>query len=207
MNDTAPRQPLAAIFSTRDAAHAAAEKLHDAGMTETWIGVTHAHDVALDAEALSDARGGNRGYVPDAAVGSTLTGAMMTDAAVHDLAGSGETTTELVVEDESDSLLDKMGRFFSGTGDLSLYDALIEHGVSEADAHRLESAVVADDAILLVDAAATDTTVQAIVEDAGGRLLTGMTPGGVSRTRTLGGDALREDRFVERPRPPFPEVR
>ena len=189
-------QTLAAIFSTREAAHAASEQLHDAGFHETWIGVTHEHDVHLEHAALDDARGGGRGYVPDAAVGSTLTGAMELDAAVNDLAGLEN--REMVVEDESDSLIDKIGRFFSGAGDMSLHEALVQHGISETDAQRLEDQIVANDAILLVNAGVGDAKIQALVEGAGGRLLTDMTAS-VGHAHTFKTETPADDLFVERP--------
>ena len=208
MNESPSRRPLAAIFSSRDAAHAAVAKLHEADIHDTWIGVTHAHDVRLDEEVFDDARGGDRAYVPDAAVGSTLTGAMMTDAAVHDLTTSGETLAEIRVEDDDDSLLDKIGRFFSGTTELSLYDALVDHGLSETDARRLEHEIVAEDAILIIhpaeegvlfaDTAAADTKVLAIVDSTGGRLLTGLTASALSRARAHDFATIAEDLFVER---------
>ena len=208
MNESPSRQPLGAIFSSREAAHATVAKLHEADIHDTWIGVTHAHDAALDEEVLEDARGGNRAYVPDAAVGSTLTGAMMTDAAVHDLTTSGKAVQEIRVEDDDDSLLDKIGRFFSGTTELSLYDALVDHGLSEIDARRLETEIVPEDVILLIhlseggvlfaDTAAVDAKVLAIVESAGGRLLTGLTASPLARARPHDFATIAEDMFVER---------
>lgn len=191
-------QPLAAIFSTREAAHAASEQLHDAGFHETWIGVTHEQDVQLERSALEDARGGDRGYVPDAAVGSTLTGAMELDAAVHNLTESGTENREMVVEDESDSLIDKIGRFFNGTGDISLHEALVQHGISQTDAQRLEDQIVPNDAILLVNAGVGDAKIQALVEGAGGRLLTDMTAP-LGHTHTFRAETLSDDLFIERP--------
>ncbi len=217
MNESPSSQPLAAIFSSREAAHAAVAKLHEADIHETWIGVTHAHDVQLDEEVLDDARGGDRAYVPDAAVGSTLTGAMMTDAAVHDLTATGETVQEIRVEDDDDSLLDKIGRFFSGSTELSLYDALVDHGLSEIDALRLETEIVPEDAILLVhlasdgvlfaDTAAVDAKVLAIVESCGGRLLTGLTASPTARARAYDFATIAEDLFVERTPPLAPKER
>lgn len=190
---------VAAIFSTREAAHAATTQLHDAGLTQTWTGVTHTHDVELAHDALADAQGGDRGYVPDAVVGSTIVGAVTTDAAVHDLTDvKPELDRELVVEDEDDSLLDRIGRFFSGTGDLSLHDALIQHGVGAEDAQRIEDELVADDVILLVNDVKDDTAVRTIVEGAGGRMLVDVRASEAARGSYLDAATIREDVFMER---------
>jgi len=217
MNESSSRQPLAATFSSRDAAHAAVAKLHAADIHDTWIGVTHAYDAGLDEEVLEDARGGDRAYVPDAAVGSTLTGAMMTDAAVHDLTTSGAAVQEVRVEDDDNSLLEKIGRFFSGTTDLSLYDALVNHGLSDIDARRLETTIVPENAILIVhlpkdgvlfaDTAAADAKVLEIVEAANGCLLTGLTARPSARAREHDFATIAEDLFVERTPPVAPKPR
>jgi uncharacterized protein (TIGR02271 family) len=144
---------LVALFAGRDTAREAAHRLHDEGFHDTWIGVTHVAGDSYDDGEL---------YM--APVGSTGV------AASSGAAASGD----VVVESDSDSIGDKIGRFFTGeSGTRSLYDELVNHGVDRASALRVEDQIPPESAVLTVDAANHPEAAAAIIEQAGGHLIAG----------------------------------
>jgi uncharacterized protein (TIGR02271 family) len=67
-----------------------------------------------------------------------------------------------------------MGRFFSGeSGERSLYDELIRHGVGDRAARSIEAQLPPDSAILTVDGANHPELAAAIIERAGGYIVAG----------------------------------
>ncbi|MFN2459141.1 MAG: YsnF/AvaK domain-containing protein [Candidatus Velthaea sp.] len=123
---------LAAIFSDREQAHSAAQRLHDEGFRDTWIGVTKTSDDAGD---------------------SSFTG------------GASGAMSETTVEAEN-----WFQRFF-GEGDQTLHDALVRHGVDEADAMNAGQ-VPPGSAILTVDGANHPEQAAQVIAKCGGRLIT-----------------------------------
>jgi len=79
-----------------------------------------------------------------------------------------------VVEGDSGDILGKIGRFFAGA-DYTLGEALCEHGVTNADAARLEERIPAGSSVLTVilgdDARADSRDPATVIERYGGRLL------------------------------------
>ena len=124
---TSNRSALVATFSSREAAHQAASRLHEEGFNRTWIGITRAMEEAYSAPAN---------------------------------AGAG-----MRVESEN-----ALARFF-GTGDESLHEALLQHGVSESDAARIDGTLPADSAILTVDGANHPELAAQVVAECGGSMV------------------------------------
>ncbi len=85
--------------------------------------------------------------------------------------GSGTTH---VSSDEGDTLGAKLGRFFSGeSGDRTLYDELVRHGVAESEARRIDGSLAPSSAILTVDGHNHPELAAQIVEQNGGHILAG----------------------------------
>jgi uncharacterized protein (TIGR02271 family) len=83
---------------------------------------------------------------------------------------SGETH----VDDVDDSIGAKIGRFFSGdSGDRSLYDSLIRHGVADREARRIDSSLEPNSVILTVDGSNHPEYAVELIESAGGHVLAG----------------------------------
>ena len=86
----------------------------------------------------------------------------------------GVTSADATLQSADDSAGAKIGRFFSGTADGgSLTETLVRHGVSEAEARRIDGSIAANDVILTVDGHNHPELAAQIVEDFGGDLLSG----------------------------------
>jgi uncharacterized protein (TIGR02271 family) len=132
---------IGAAFAERERAHDAVHQLHDDGFRDTWIGIARSAD--------ANGYGGDE-YASDASPGAGNPSAL-----------TGETRVE------SDNWF---MRFF-GEGDESLHDALVRHGVTEADA-RAAGAVRVDGAIVTVDGGNHPEMAAQIIAQNGGQLIT-----------------------------------
>ncbi len=93
-------------------------------------------------------------------------------------AGTGETH---VSSDDGDSLGAKIGRFFSGeSGDRTLYDELVRHGVAASEARRIDGSLASSSAILTVDGHNHPELAAQLIEQAGGHVLAGEAFGGTT---------------------------
>jgi uncharacterized protein (TIGR02271 family) len=89
--------------------------------------------------------------------------------------GTGTTTGQTqVTSDGGDSLGDKIGRFFSGaSGDRTLYDELVRHGVASSEARRIDGSLAPNSAILTVDGHNHPELAATLIEQNGGHILAG----------------------------------
>ncbi len=89
--------------------------------------------------------------------------------------GAGTTTGQTqVTSDDGDSLGDKIGRFFSGaSGDRTLYDELVRHGVASSEARRIDGSLAPNSAILTVDGHNHPELAATLIEQNGGHILAG----------------------------------
>lgn len=79
-----------------------------------------------------------------------------------------------VSSDEGGSVFAKIGRFFSGeSGERTLYDELVRHGVAESEARRIDGSLEPNSAILTLDGANHPELAAQIVEACGGHVLAG----------------------------------
>jgi uncharacterized protein (TIGR02271 family) len=173
---TAPT--VAAVFADRESAHNAVHQLHDEGFRDTWIGITRRDDA--DGYASTDSAVAPRDYAaPADHVASEDVKAFNDDTSRFDepMATSSEQTRV-----ESDNWF---MRFF-GEGDESLHDALVRHGVNEADA-RAAGSLPARSAIVTVDGSNHPELAAQIMSRAGGQLITRNF--GTSAYPNGGGDA------------------
>lgn len=101
--------------------------------------------------------------VTHAASGAT-SGSMSTSA----------TASGATVESDGDSIMDRIGRFFSGDSDTkSLYDELVRHGVAASEARRIEGSLMTNSAILTVDGHNHPELAAQLIEENGGHVLAG----------------------------------
>jgi uncharacterized protein (TIGR02271 family) len=78
------------------------------------------------------------------------------------------------VKPEDETLGEKIGRFFSGeSGERTLYDELVRHGVAEVEAQRIDRSLEPNTAILTVDGANHPELAAQIIEETGGHILAG----------------------------------
>jgi hypothetical protein len=146
-DDAYEGRALVAVFGDRETAHAAAHELHDEGFRRTWLGVTRQ---AQPASSTSD---------NDPPMPGTM---------------SGTTRTTVESAEGDDSVMEKIGRFFTGeSGEKSLYEELVRHGVAPSEAQRIEASLPPDTAILTVDGHNHPELAAEIIERAGGPLLAG----------------------------------
>ncbi|GAC1539352.1 MAG: YsnF/AvaK domain-containing protein [Candidatus Velthaea sp.] len=132
------RNAVAATFESREAAHAAAKRLHEEGFHGAWVGLT------------KPTHGGT----------------------------SGERTAI-----ESENWLQRM----FGEGDESLHDALVRHGVREAD-FRSIGPVAPGSAILTIDGMNHPELAAQVISECGGDVITGGATG-----RGFTGEPLDDD--------------
>jgi hypothetical protein len=86
----------------------------------------------------------------------------------------GLTRADETVKSEDDSIGAKIGRFLSGEADgATLIETLVRHGVSEAEARRVEGQIDPNDVLLTVDGNNHPELAAQILEDAGGDILAG----------------------------------
>jgi uncharacterized protein (TIGR02271 family) len=92
-----------------------------------------------------------------------------------------------VASDAGDTLGDKIGRFFSGeSGDRTLYDELVRHGVAAGEARRIDGTLAPNSAILTVDGHNHPELAASLIERNGGHILAGESFG-TSYAGTAGG--------------------
>ncbi len=86
----------------------------------------------------------------------------------------GVTSADNTLKSDDDSIGGKIGRFFSGEKDgESLTETLTRHGVSEADALRIEGSIEPSDVLLTVNGSNHPELAAQIIEDLGGDVLSG----------------------------------
>lgn len=119
---------------------------------------------------------------------------------------TGEIDGTDVVEGGSPNILGRIGRFFAGA-DYTLFEALREHGVADADAAQLEESIPAGSSVLTVtlddDVRAGSRDPATVIGRCGGRLLTadsGLTtdehqlePGEVRQREGIAASRERDD--------------
>ncbi|MDB5040337.1 MAG: putative stress response protein [Candidatus Eremiobacteraeota bacterium] len=94
--------------------------------------------------------------------------------------GAGATSGTRVSPD-ADSLGEKIERFFSGeSGNRTLYDELIRHGVAESEARRVDASLRPNSAILAVDGHNHPELAAHVIEQAGGQILAGESFAGMA---------------------------
>jgi len=81
---------------------------------------------------------------------------------------------DATLKSENESIGAKVGRFFTGEMDgASLTQTLARHGVSEAEAQRIEERLEPEDVILTVNGSNHPELAARIIEDCGGDILSG----------------------------------
>jgi stress response protein YsnF len=170
---------VAAAFADKETAHDVVHQLHDEGFHDTWIGITRRDDVAGYTTPNADLRPSDYAAPPEYAApadyrapNDNSTGREDDDVRLRTPAGAAADARR--VESENWFM-----RFF-GEGDESLHDALVRHGVSEADA-RAAGTFPAHSAILTVNGSNHPELAAQIMARAGGQLI----------TRSFGADADR----------------
>lgn len=94
---------------------------------------------------------------------------------------SATTGQTRVTSDGGDSLGDKIGRFFSGeSGERTLYDELVRHGVAASEARRIDGSLAPSSAILTVDGHNHPELAASLIEQNGGHILAGESFGSTS---------------------------
>jgi uncharacterized protein (TIGR02271 family) len=161
---------VAAAFADKETAHDVVHQLHDEGFRDTWIGITRRDESAGDTPSNADLRpsdyaapAGSAAPEDYRAPNDNSTGRDDDDARLRTPAGSAADVTR--VESENWFM-----RFF-GEGDESLHDALVRHGVSEAEV-RAAGSFAAHSAILTVNGANHPELAAQIMARAGGQLIT-----------------------------------
>ncbi len=120
-------------------------------------------------------------------IGVTHSAADPDDASTSAVTSGGQTQ---VTSDEGDSLGAKIGRFFSGeSGERTLYDELVRHGVAATEARRIDGSLAPNSAILTVDGHNHPELAAQIVESNGGHVLAGEAFGSGTATGALAGAA------------------
>jgi len=150
---------VAAAFADKETARDAVHQLRDEGFGDTWIGITRRDDRAGDTSSNADLRPSDYAAPADHVAPEDY-------RAPNDNSTPPETAAD-VTRVESDNWFT---RFF-GEGDESLHDALVRHGVSEADA-RAAGAFPAPSAILTVNGSNHPELAAQIMARAGGQLIT-----------------------------------
>ncbi len=88
-----------------------------------------------------------------------------------------DVTGEPTVESEGTrgGFMGSLGRFFSGEGDApqALHETLIRHGLSEADAQRVDATITPGDAVVTVNGENDPLEAREIIERCGGQLAIG----------------------------------
>lgn len=110
------------------------------------------------------------------------------DTSYSGTSGTASTATGQthVTSDGGDTLGEKIGRFFSGeSGERTLYDELVRHGVAASEARRIDGSLAPSSAILTVDGHNHPELAATLIERSGGHILAGESFG----TGTTGGYA------------------
>jgi uncharacterized protein (TIGR02271 family) len=154
---------VAAVFADRESAHDAVHQLHDEGFRDTWIGITRRDDAG--GYASTDSTVAPRDYAAPA-----------DHVAPEDVKAVNDNTPRF---DEPPATSSEQTRVesdnwfmrFFGEGDESLHDALVRHGVNEADA-RAAGSLPARSAIVTVGGSNHPELAAQIMSGAGGQLIT-----------------------------------
>ncbi len=111
--------------------------------------------------------------------------------------GTSPGPREHAVTDASDGVLGAFGRFVSGDG--SLHRSLVDHGVSQPIAAKIDAAVVRGNAVVVVAAAVGSESVAQVFDDCGGDVY-GVAPRGATPPErpTVAGQADDLDRGTGR---------
>jgi hypothetical protein len=151
---------VAAVFADRESAHDTVHQLHDEGFRDTWIGITRRDDVEEYTPPISDVAPEN--YVARADY-----------VAPEDAKAPNDNTSRFDASESDRTCVESDNWFmrFFGEGDESLHDALVRHGVSEADARNAGS-FPAHSAILTVDGSNHPELAAQIMSRSGGQLIT-----------------------------------
>jgi uncharacterized protein (TIGR02271 family) len=97
--------------------------------------------------------------------------------------GSAATGETRVTSEGGESLGEKIGRFFSGeSGERTLYDELVRHGVASSEARRIDGSLAPSSAILTVDGHNHPELAASLIEQSGGHILAGESFGGTTGT-------------------------
>jgi uncharacterized protein (TIGR02271 family) len=89
-------------------------------------------------------------------------------------AGGRATGGTTVETDGGGSVMERIGRFFSGEGGTkTLYDELVRHGVAEREARSIDGSLEPNSAILTVDGSNHPELAAEIIEQCGGHVLAG----------------------------------
>jgi hypothetical protein len=165
------RTTVAAVFADRERAHDAIHELRDDGFRDTWIGITRRDESDDYTQTTAQT---TAPYVdPERAAGLMPWGEPLGGAAAaYDLPvtaarGALDEHPDQTTRVESDNWF---MRFF-GEGDESLHDALVRHGVTEADA-RAAGELPDHSAIVTVDGANHPEMAAEILSQCGGRVIT-----------------------------------
>ncbi len=111
--------------------------------------------------------------------------------AIDALGSSSSSGQTRVASDGGDSLGDKIGRFFSGeSGDRTLYDELVRHGVAASEARRIDGSLAPSSAILTVDGHNHPELAASLIEQNGGHILAGESFGTTSGYASSATDTL-----------------
>lgn len=161
---------VAAAFADRETAHDVVHQLHDEGFRETWIGITRRDDAGGYASSNADLRPSDYAAPADSVAPEDYRAA--NDNSLQQDDGSRFATTATATSaDETRVESDNWFMRFFGEGDVSLHDALVRHGVSEADA-RAAGPLPAHSAILTVNGSNHPELAAQIMSRAGGQLIT-----------------------------------
>lgn len=97
--------------------------------------------------------------------------------------GSATTGETRVTSEGGESLGEKIGRFFSGeSGERTLYDELVRHGVASSEARRIDGSLAPSSAILTVDGHNHPELAASLIEQSGGHILAGESFGSTTGT-------------------------
>ncbi len=154
---------LAAVFADRESAHGAVHQLHDEGFRDTWIGITRRDDADGYSAAANDVAPANYTATSNYVAPEDYKAPNDNTAGYDPSLGTDSERTRV----ESDNWF---MRFF-GEGDESLHDALVRHGVNEADA-RAAGSFRAQSAIVTVNGSNHPERAAQILSGAGGQLIT-----------------------------------
>ena len=101
----------------------------------------------------------------------------------------------LVEPDNAGGFMEALGRFFSGDASRAgtLHDALVRHGLDEAQARRIDAEIDPGNAVVLVDGEYDPAQATRILETSGGALVPQSDRGAAGDSRRL---ELREERLA-----------
>ncbi len=120
------------------------------------------------------------------------------EPSAHGAAGAPPGPRDNAVADASDGVLGAIGRFVSG--DRSLHRSLVDHGVSQSIAARIDAAVVRGNAVVVVVVTQTEPIAQ-LLDDCGGDVYGVVSFGDTSQDRlTVPGQGDDLDRGTGRTR-------